>query len=734
MHATHGNGPPRRDAAWATVGGPRPRPVEARLLQEPQLADKLRAAGWTLPPTVPKDYPLQVYDLCLHPRWLQSLLPELHLGNTELPTHIIGGDFLTSPFRDDGEALHPGRLRRWGPDGVEPYHLLVPPRPHLAAWLERCRQQLAVEADGVQLTVCCMVPRAGCSTSLDAASLRRLVPQASTLLDDKSLEVSALLVGERPPVIRVPAKSEERVLPPRQWEDAFLARDRVLLLLRIRRAGGDRRPPLSTWIRGHLPEPDRSELELLRLEYVLPPAVRQQAAEKGARAALRKVAAAMELPDPPPHQLRQVQVAHGMLTAILGVPRGQACTWLRGSGCGGLYLRPFWTPSTGAAVDRKNFSLLWVRGRLQDGAQLWEALRAEHGFMGLLPSGGDIAVRVTAEANVEALQSQLTFKLGDARFRRAIPGQRWWRLGPLEDSEMWHVKELIRQLGLTPVRDELRVGKAGPFRKVVFFAAVEEPVKLSLDDGRWGSSAARLQPADPPPRSRAPAVRPSTQAPPSEQALPATATWGGSRQPPQPSQPPVPPRQSGGPQSSALPTSTRNRRMQPTPAPRLQSVDDFPALPARRSYSPPVRPPRVPSPRGARSKVANSRPVSQTNDDMAVVREQLQELLHELRELRRENEALKREVERLRGVTSHSPYTTAVQPLTPVQSPPRMDPLPRPSFSPVPPLPPGPPSDDQPRMDVDREREPHLREPGDSPAAKKPLAQRSLEAPLSDVS
>jgi hypothetical protein len=51
----------------------------------------------------------------------------------------------------------------------------------------------------------------------------------------------------------------------------------------------------------------------------------------------------------------------------------------------------------------------------------------------------------------------------------------------------------------------------------------------------------------------------------------------------------------------------------------------------------------------------------------------------------------------------------------------------------VPPPPPVAPAADDPRMEVDHDREPHRRDPGDSPAAKKPLVPRSLEAPLSNA-
>jgi hypothetical protein len=129
------------------------------------------------------------------------------------------------------------------------------------------------------------------------------------------------------------------------------------------------------WIRGSLPDVPVEDVELLRLEYLLPPATKQQAAERALRAGVRKVAEAMELPSPAPAQLRQIQVTHGSVLALLSVPRVHARRWLRGSGCGGLYLRPFWTESTGDTVGRSQFNLLWARGRLEDGPRIWEAIK-----------------------------------------------------------------------------------------------------------------------------------------------------------------------------------------------------------------------------------------------------------------------------------------------------------------------------------------------------------------------
>ena len=55
------------------------------------------------------------------------------------------GDFVSIPLRTDAEALDPTCLRRWGPEGEDAVHLVVPPQPHQAAWLARAVQQLPLE-------------------------------------------------------------------------------------------------------------------------------------------------------------------------------------------------------------------------------------------------------------------------------------------------------------------------------------------------------------------------------------------------------------------------------------------------------------------------------------------------------------------------------------------------------------------------------------------------------------
>ena len=639
MHALNGNPPPggtpsgrqQADRPWRTLASR----LDGRMLAELQPAGRLMAAGWTLPATLDKDYQVRVYDTRLEKAWLQRLLPELEQQRFD-ERRVVGGDFLTTPHLEDGPALSTQAVRRWGPVGTTPCHIFVPPRPHLASWLQRCQQQASMEAPGTQLSVCCIVPRERCPDRFDAGAIRKLIPQAAALLDDPELVIRLLAVGERPPLVRVPAT--ERQLPPQRWEAAHLARNRVLVVLTISRHSGPRVAPSGVWIRGMLPPPPRSELELLRLEMILPPATRQSTAERIARAGLRKVAEAMRLPAPDPHQLRQLQPTHDGVAGILGVPPEAAQQWLQGSGCQGVYLRPFRTEHTSPSLDRSLFHLLWARGRLADGPRLWEAFKAEPGFAGLLPMGKDVAVRVTAAANVQELQALLRIALGDvqAQFRRAVPGQRWWKLGPLSDAERWHVKDMLAKTGLVPLRDELRYGKAGPFRVFVYFAAVGEPRCDSFDDGGWASSEARLYPADPPPR------RPA-------KSLPPQATWGGPRQAPSP----VPSVSRGSPQPQSKPPPGAAAPRQRKPA--LESVEFFPPLPVPAANS---------APSGSRNETSGSRrrsagsPGQQTSQASLEAKvDQLLQLLQqqgeELRQLRLENESLRAQ---LRGIQVHQPY------------------------------------------------------------------------------
>ena len=174
--------------------------------------------------------------------------------------------------------------------------------------------------------------------------------------------------------------------------------------------------------------------------YVLPPAARQATAEKLLWSAIRKLAQAMQLPLPPgPRTLRQVVVQHSGVVALFAVPTPQAVEWLRGSGCGGLYLRHFWTASTDSSIRRERFELLLLCGQATRGAELWDVFHRKVGVAGLLLTGRDVAVRATSAADLVALQAQLDLFTGHSglQFRHAPAGQRWWRLGPLTEAECW---------------------------------------------------------------------------------------------------------------------------------------------------------------------------------------------------------------------------------------------------------------------------------------------------------
>ncbi len=216
-----------------------------------------------------------MYDTRLEKDWLTGLLRELHPALKTEQLAVVGGDVLTKPTRDDAVLEAPcsgGALadRRRTTSSS--------PRPHLQRWLDRCHQQLAVEAQKAVFSVCAVVDRDKCPTKLDAAALRRLLPQAGGLLSDMTLEVQVAAVGERPRLIRVPAGELE--LPPSNWETAYFAANKVLVVISFRRHSKAAVHPAACWVRGALKPPEPSALELLRVEYLLPPATSKAVAEK----------------------------------------------------------------------------------------------------------------------------------------------------------------------------------------------------------------------------------------------------------------------------------------------------------------------------------------------------------------------------------------------------------------------------------------------------------------------
>ena len=156
----------RAALAWSTVPARREDP---RLLQEPQTVAALGAAGWQLPSEVQAELRLQVYDVRLEPGWLRRNVPGF-CPTAPGRVEFIGGDFLTEPrpLRDDAKALDVQRLQRWCPEGPEPYHLVVLPRPHRAQWLARGRQQFAFEVAKTVISVLGIVPRDLCPFQWDA--------------------------------------------------------------------------------------------------------------------------------------------------------------------------------------------------------------------------------------------------------------------------------------------------------------------------------------------------------------------------------------------------------------------------------------------------------------------------------------------------------------------------------------------------------------------------------------
>ena len=689
MHALHGNGRGRRGGGtgrpaggsaaepWRTVGSS----LLARDLMVEQPVGKLRAAGWRLPEDVVDDSLLRVYDARLDAGWMLQLLPELGLDAGKVFT--IGGDFLTAPFRVDEAALQERRMVRWGPDGTEPYHLVVPPRPHVEKWLRRARLQLPVELAGTWVSVAMIVPREACPEVWSAAGVRRALPQVALLLDDPALEVRVAAVGERAHVVRVPADAKELPLP--QWKAGLLVRDRVLVFVSFRLFAGVERPPLQhCWLRGQPPPLPREELELLRLEYVLPPATKAESGERMLRAAVRKVAVLLGLGAGPPLQLRQVQPAQGVMYALLGVPPTTARRWLWSSGHGGLFVRPFWTPASGAAVARDQFEMIWVKCKLESAPKLWEAVNGVRGFFGLYADGRDIGIRVSADVDRAAIKAQVEFVLGGATSLKSVePGVRWWVLTHLTLAEMYRVQDMIASTGLRLARAELRVAEFGPFRRSVFFTASGQPSKTLLDNGGWIGSEAKLFPADPPPPRKKNA------------ALPPQSTWGG----PRPAAVPTVPQPSPAPAVAPVSVAPTAPSGFPIPASLATPSVWTPADPGhggfRASVSPPAAAggfpvvsstefPELPSSSGGggrRNRRGGAAGAPREADMLAALLAQvaglqstLAAIQEELKESRRENALLRQQLDFARGVRSHQPYA-----LPPLPDPPPVFTPPRPS-------------------------------------------------------
>ena len=248
-----------------------------------------------------------------------------------------------------------------------------------------------------------------------------------------------------------------------------------------------------------------------------------------------------------------------------------------------MFVRPFWTDDGGSSLRRTDFGICWLKSCGVDAAALWEVLAEQYGFFGLVTNGKNLGLRITPGVEVDGMLAQVHFVAKDATafVRRPVPGAQWWQLGPLSDAEAWHAAELVAAFGLQPLRGELRFGRSGPFRSVVYFTAAGTPTRCSLDDGSWGASAARLSAAAPPPQR--PRKPPGT-------ALSAQSTWGGPRTNPPPSSLHPATTHTGAPFSSAFPD-------RPWAAPPTVSRGGYPLTAT--SPAPPIAPFSAPVQRAA---------------------------------------------------------------------------------------------------------------------------------------
>ena len=409
---------------------------------------------------------------------------------------------------------------------------------------------------------------------------------------------------------------------------------------------------------------------------------------------------------PGPQMLRQVVVQHGSVLAILAVPKAHALAWLRGSGCGGLYLRPFWTGSTDPALGREKFSLLWLRGQAERGPELWGMFHDKEGVVGLLLAGKDVALRVDQTANVRELEAKLGIMLKnqEERFHQAVKGQRWWRLGPMTEAESWQALEMVRETGLEPIRGELKWARMGRWRHAVFFAAVGQPSRMTLDDGSRGSTEAFLMEAPPPPKTAGKTATPGAKGE-GTAALAESSAWAG-------------PRRASPEQSAAVGTAAPRADPHQVEARRAPVVGQT-EPPRQVSLLPrqQQRPAWVPEDQGADRLATTGSVDAATRKLIEGLQAMIEDLRMEIRTLRRENELMRQAQVRdsmWGGVPSGAGVPLGVTSLLP---------LPTAAFSPVRPVP----------MEKDEERL-RGREPGSTPDAKRlPGVARNLEECLPNV-
>ena len=298
---------------------------------------------------------------------------------------------------------------------------------------------------------------------------------------------------------------------------------------------------------------------------------------------------------------------------------------------------------------------------------------------------------------------------------------------------------MIQSLGLAPLRGELRHSRMGQWRHSVFFSAVGSPTRLSFDDGSRGCSEARLVEAQPPPRSTVKTAVASAKVT-SGAALPRSAAWAGPRQsapmpatpatglvrPPEEQIRPIPYKQTTllepsvqrPDPSAAAPAATRPPR--PAPVVRPPAVPPM-AAPTPFGYYSEDQPAQGGRQRSKRRKAGRQAPRS---DELEELRGLIQDLREELRALRRENELLRRAqvLDPWRGVPP--------QGMQAPQTPPRLQPLPTPQFSPVAPV--APVADAAMEVDVNNPTA-RLREPGGTPEAKRtPGVARALVGAAGD--
>ena len=360
----------------------------------------LRRAGWSVPARITS--PFRVYDTRLSPKFHRGVLAKLGIPDSE-QVKVVGGDFLTAEAMGedvltDNEALQDGE--KWWVQGGHAW--VNPPRESLRKWVDEiCWQMDPTGAASISFAM--FVDRDKVAAGADVA---QILPALRPLFQVEGTTASAFAVGERVPLRRIPRNS--KALPPSEWVEVFSPDNRVMVVVQVKRGVGQSDPRIS-WLGGIVPPPPpppaQTGCEVLLAELLLPPGIRAERAAGFFQSTLRRVARENSL-EQPLGDWRPRADGH-LAWGTFKVPRGSALAWLKLSGKGGLFVRPFLSQATGPDCASDRFAVRWLRSSSSvdsdASSQVWERVKGIDGFFGLVLGKGDMGLRVAKGQDHESL-------------------------------------------------------------------------------------------------------------------------------------------------------------------------------------------------------------------------------------------------------------------------------------------------------------------------------------------